>query len=223
MIYSINMNYCTCTCKQVYSSYKMYNSICTIYMYYSIHCMYVNVLHVCTCTCIIHGMYMYYMYRYYNINKHYNNTNIHTVWTCTCTCNLYSMYSTSTCINLQSIKQMFRYGSIYPLCRMTCKKWPSIHFNWHYVWYFYKLFHSFDFHSNNEINQDNHIQRKRIPMDRRRKQGGRRAPVPPQIYIGNLYKYYNIIIVCTCTCTTIWTSNTCMYMYLSVHTLNTGA
>ena len=45
------MNYCTCTCMQVYSSYKMYNRICTIYMYYSIHCMYVNVLHVCTCTC----------------------------------------------------------------------------------------------------------------------------------------------------------------------------
>ena len=48
------MNYCTCTCMQVYSSYKMYNRICTIYMYYSIQCMYVNVLHVlhmvCTCT-----------------------------------------------------------------------------------------------------------------------------------------------------------------------------
>ena len=39
------------------------------------------------------------------------STNIHTV--CTCTCNLYSMYSTSTCINLQSIKQMFRYGCMY--------------------------------------------------------------------------------------------------------------
>ena len=41
------------------------------------------------------------------------------------------MYSTSTCtcINLQSIKQLFRYGCIYSLCtcRMTCKKWTSIH------------------------------------------------------------------------------------------------
>ena len=31
----------------------------------------------------------------------------------------------------------------------------------------------------------------------------REAPVPPQIYIGNLYKYYNNIIVCICTCTTV--------------------
>ena len=132
------------------------------------------------------------------------------------------MYSTSTCINLQSIKQMFRYGCIYPLCRMTCKEWTSIHFNWHYVWYFYKLFHNVLIFIV-IIKEINIIiyREKCIPMDKRRKQGGRGAPVPPQIYIGNLYKYYNIIIVCTCT--TVWTSNTCMYMYLSVHTLNTGA
>ena len=144
------------------------------------------------------------------------STNIHTIWTCTCTCNLYSMYSTSTCINLQSIKQMFRYGCIYPLCRMTCKKWPSIHFNWHYVWYFYKLFHSFDFHSNNEGNQDNHIQRKNYPYGQEKKTGRQRGSSPtPNLYRQSIiYKYYNIIIVCTCT--TVWTSNTCMYKK-SVH------
>ena len=77
------MNYCTCMHMYMYSSYKMYNSICTIYMYYSIHCMYVNVLHVqvCTCYCIIHGTCTCII-----INKHYNkytctcvSTNIHTV------------------------------------------------------------------------------------------------------------------------------------------------
>ena len=64
MIYSINMNYCTCMYMYMYSSYKMYNSICTIYMYYSIHCMYVNVLHV-HCTCMYMLLY-YTWYMYYN-------------------------------------------------------------------------------------------------------------------------------------------------------------
>ena len=71
MIYSINMNYCTCMYMYMYSSYKMYNSICIICMYYSIHCMYVNVLHVhvCTCYCIIH---VHGTCTCIIINKHYN-------------------------------------------------------------------------------------------------------------------------------------------------------
>ena len=53
------------------------------------------------------------------------STNIRTVWTCTC--NLYStcMYSTSTCINLQSIKQMFRYGCIYKQKCTLYVGWPT--------------------------------------------------------------------------------------------------
>ena len=70
MIYSINMNYCTCMYMYMYSSYKMYNSICIIYMYYSIHCMYVNVLHVHVCTCMYMLLYYtWYMYTYMYYNQ----------------------------------------------------------------------------------------------------------------------------------------------------------